>query len=248
MNGGSRCSQAYGPAAICRMDDAFIRAVGDPAAQRGVMTGACLAVVTGAAAYGFAFGVWRSPLQGVFSAVKMPALFFAIVLASALINAMLAQLAGARLSLRQVCLLMLLGMATTAALMGALSPVALFFVFQAPPPDPAALGLPASHPVVVRSMRTFWALLLFHIAVIGASGLIGNIRLYRLLRGITGQPGLAARVLAIWIAASGFVGCELSWLFSPFLCKPNYPAHLITRTYFDGNFYEHVYRAIAGFR
>ena len=157
---------------------------------------------------------------------------------------MLAQLAGARLPLRQVCLLMLLGLATTAAVMGALSPVALFLVLQAPPPDPAALGLPGWHPVVVRSMRAFWSLLLGHIAVIGVSGLIGNIRLYRLLRSITGRSALAARVLAMWIAASGFVGCELSWLFSPFLCKPNYPAHLIARTYFEGNFYEHVYRAI----
>ena len=47
-----------------------------------------------------------------------------------------------------------------------------------------------------------------------------------------------------WLLVSGFAGCELSWLFSPFICKPNFPPHLITRTYWEGNFYEQLYRAV----
>lgn len=201
-------------------------------------------IVLGASSYGFAFGFWRSPLQGVYSAAKMPVLFLSAAATSAVINWMLAQLMGARLTLGQVCAAMLVGMGIVAAIMGSLSPVALFVVLHAPAPDPAALGRDAADPIAIRAMEPFWDLLLMHVLVIGAAGVAGNLRLYELLTAVLGNGRLAGRILAVWICISGFVGCELSWLLSPFLCKPNYPTHFITRTYFDGNFYEQVWRAL----
>lgn len=47
-----------------------------------------------------------------------------------------------------------------------------------------------------------------------------------------------------WISVAGFVGCEISWLLSPFLCKPTQQPHIIPKEYFQENFYERVWRAI----
>ena len=235
---------AYGPGALCRAGGDLAQAVARTGESRRVVAGACATIVAGATAYGFAFGFWRCPMQGVYSAIKMPVLFFSAAAASALINTMLAQLMGARLAFKQVCSAMLVGMAIAAAIMGSLSPVMLFMVAQMPGPDPAAMGRTASDPEVMESMEMFWRILLMHVGVIGAAGVIGNLRLYELLKQLTGKPSLSVRILVVWICISGFVGCELSWLLSPFLCKPNYEAHFITRTYFQGNFYEQVWRAL----
>ena len=109
-----------------------------------------MTILAGALLYGFAFGLWRAPLQALYSAVKMPVLFFATVVASALLNTMLAQLLGAGLSFRQVCTAMLFGLAVCAAILGALVPVVVLFLLQLPAPDPGLAGLPFDHPAAAK--------------------------------------------------------------------------------------------------
>jgi len=234
----------YGPAAICRMDPALMEAFGDRQRESTLLVTTVLQTAVGAAAYGWVFGLWRGTEQAVYSAIKMPALFFAVVVASGILNTMLAQVLGAPIPLRRVCLLILLGMATAALILGGLAPVVAFLAMQAPPPDPVAVGLPAAHPIVARSMHVFRQLLILHVAAIGFAGTVGNYRLLRLLRHVAPTRALATRILLVWLAVTGFVGCELSWLFSPFLCKPNFPPHIVARTYHQGNFYEQVYHAV----
>ena len=230
--------------ALCRMAPGIAAGMGDPAAHGRLLQVACAAILAGTLCYGFTMGIWRSPLQGLYSALKMPLLFFAVVAASALINTMLAQVMGARLSLRAVCMLILTAMAVTAILLGALSPVALFFTLQVPAPADGLEGLPVSDPAVQPSLHVFRMLLLLHVGIIGLAGLVGNLKLLHLLVDLLKSRRHALRVLAAWILVTGFVGCELSWLFSPFLCKPNFPAHFVARTYSEGNFYEHIYHAL----
>jgi hypothetical protein len=225
------------------MDGRVLAALAGRKDSASLVAGSIATLVVGASAYGFAFGLWRAVRQALISAVKMPLLFLCVILASALINTMLAQVLGARVSFRRVLALMLFGMAVCAALMGALAPVAVFLCAQLPPPDPGAVGLAVEHPLAAPAMHTYWAVLLMHTAVVGACGIVGNVRLYQGLRRLTACPVLAARVLAVWIAVSGFVGCELSWLFSPFLCKPTQLPHILPKEYFQENFYERVFRA-----
>lgn len=208
------------------------------------MRALCLNTLAGTLAYGFTFGIWRSPVQAVYSALKMPLLFFSTVLNTALINTILAQLLGAKLSFKQVCMTIITGMAITAIIMGALTPIVLFFVMQAPSPSPLALFSSAADPDVVKSMKTYWAMLLIHVGVMGISGIIGNIRLFKLLKHLTTSTSLAIKLMIIWIGIIGFVGCELSWLLSPFLCKPTQLPHIIPKEYFEQNFYERVWQAI----
>jgi hypothetical protein len=68
-------------------------------------------IVAGTALYGFAFGLWRSPLQAAYSAIKMPLLFLSTIAASGTANAMLSQVLGAGLSFRQVLSSIASGMA-----------------------------------------------------------------------------------------------------------------------------------------
>ena len=86
--------------------------------------------------------------------------------------------------------------------------------------------------------------LLTHVSVIGVCGILGNIQLFRILCRLLATRRMAARVLAVWLATSGFVGCELSWLLSPFMCEPVSPPHIVARLYAETNFYEYTWRAL----
>lgn len=226
----------YGPADICRMDSDLIDALAGRSSTR-LLTAALLTTVVGGLLYGFAFGLWRSPLQGFYSAIKMPLLFLSVTACTTLVNTMLAQIMGATLTLRQVCTAMLLGTATMAAILGALSPVAVFFVMQLPSP-PSTVG-----PVSRDFTPVYGTLMIAHVAVIGIAGLAGNIRLYQLLKSLT-SAAMSRKLLTIWLIITGFAGCQLSWLFSPFLCKPDLPAHFLPQEYFCENFYERIFRLL----
>jgi hypothetical protein len=210
-------------------------ALAPEALSGGLALRAALVILVGAFAYGFVFGIWRAPLQGLYAAIKLPAVFFTVILASGLINAVLASLLGTRLGFRQVGMAMLIAMASTAAILGSLSPVVLFLLHQVESADTMAAA---------DAMQTFWMLLLTHVSIIGAAGLAGYRRLRAMLTGAIGDRKLARRVLLAWIAVSGFVGCEISWLYSPFLCKPNYEPHFIAREYGQGNFYQQIWRGL----
>jgi hypothetical protein len=204
------------------------------------MASAAAVLLLGAAAYGYVFGLWRHPVQAIYSALKMPVLLFSVIGVTTLVNAMLAQTLGARLTLRQVFLSQLLAMAIAAAILGALSPVAALLILQTPRPASAAPVLSAD-PACGTLTRAYGNVLLSHVALIGACGTAGLLRLARLMYALTGSRAQTWRLMIAWFAVCGFVGCELAWLFSPFLCKPSQPPHVIAREYFEQNFYERVW-------
>jgi hypothetical protein len=205
------------------------------AADRGlgpVIAWSSLAVLAGAALYGAVFGIWRSPLQAGLSAIKLPLLIFSVTAVSSLINGMLAQVLGSGLSVRQVWTCILVSLAVSSILLGALSPVALFFVLQAPS---------STGPETIPAYRM---LLLVFTAMIGLCGIIGNVRAYRLLKGMPASAPVAGRVLLAWIGVSGFAGCELSWLFRPFLCCPGKPVAFFRPDAFSSNIFECLWRIV----
>lgn len=79
---------------LCRADGSMVDAIASPERRPELVVPACITLVVGAAAYGFVFGYWRGGMQALYSALKFPLLLFSAVGASALINAMLAQLMG----------------------------------------------------------------------------------------------------------------------------------------------------------
>ncbi|MBT7058724.1 MAG: hypothetical protein HN976_26750 [Lentisphaerae bacterium] len=190
--------------------------------------------VAGAALYGGAFGVWRSPAQMAFSMVKMPLMVLAVTVTTGLLSGMFAQVLGSGLSFSQVGMCILFGFSIMSILLGAVAPVAAFLSTQAVPP---------SAPAAVAHYRV---LLCSHTAMVGVAGLTGYWRLYRLLVALTGDPAVARRVLVSWIAAAALAGTQLSWLLSPFLCRPDVSVTFFNTLAFESNFFEYLWAAACG--
>lgn len=233
-----------GPARLCGMDEALVGRIASGERLGPVALGAVAIVVVGAGAYGFAFGIWRAPEQALYSALKMPAMLAALVLATTSVNAMLALLLRAPLSLRQSAVCILVGLATTSAILGALSPVSTFVALAVRGPDLSVLGLPLEDPRADAANRAAQGLLLYHVAVIAFAGVLGNLRLFALLRRLSGRRDIAMRVLVAWLGVELLAGSELSWIFRPFLGRPHRMPELVSNEMFDGSFFEEVGEAM----
>src|SRR6185437_2544888 len=57
-------------------------------------------IISGSALYGAAMGIWRAPLQAVFTAIKFPLIILLTTFGNALLNGMLAPLLGLNISFR----------------------------------------------------------------------------------------------------------------------------------------------------
>lgn len=224
----------YGPTDFCRLDSVFVSAAASLKRRTGILSSAVLIALVGSVAYGAVFGVWRSPLQAAYSAAKMPLLIVCIALACSVLNTILAQVLGARLTFRHVLVAMFSGFAVTSVVLASVAPVVLFFVLQAPSPE------------TLEGMGAYRVLLPVHIFIIGVAGVIGQIRLFHLLRSLTGSGRLACRILTAWVAACVLVGCELSWVFSPFLARPDLPVPFLNPNAFTHNFFEYLWRCMGG--
>ncbi len=229
---------------LCRMDGAMVDRIAKGQGLFALIAVAGLVILIGGGLYGYAFGLWRSPTQGLFSAVKLPLLLFAVITSTVLINGLLASVLHTKLNVRQSVVCVLLALAISAALLGALSPVSIFFVLHAPPPAPGIEGLEPNHPLVVDNLRVAQLVLAFHIVVVAICGVVGNIRLFQLLIALTGSRVTARRLLVSWLLIDGFVGAQLSWLLRPFLCKPNLEPQMIRPDAFRGNFFEEIWRIL----
>ena len=147
-------------------------------------------ILVGCGLYGVTVGIWRAPLQGAFTAAKFPLLIFLTCAGNALLNGILAQLLGSGLSFRQTSLAILMSFASAALVLGALSPVTLFVITNAPP-------LASSKAVAGHSIT-----LLMHVAVIAYAGVLGNHRLFRLVARMSGDRATAARVMICCLPAT----------------------------------------------
>jgi len=85
-----------------------------------------VAIVIGSSVYGATIGLWRAPLQSVFTAIKFPLLIFLTCIGNGAVNGMLAQLLGSGLSFRQTAFAILMSFAVASLILGSLSPITLF--------------------------------------------------------------------------------------------------------------------------
>lgn len=221
------------PGAICRVSDSLMNDVDHESNLSHIFFSLHIWLLLGSVMYGVVFGIWRSPLQAVLSAIKMPVFMLTLTAFSVVINTMLAQVVGGvTLTFRKVSVCIVLSLTITAIVMGSLSPVMLFFTFQFPA---------VSHPEAMNSYRT---LLVLNTLMIGVSGVIGNACLFRLLEGITASRKIAARVLISWILVTGLVGAELAWIMSPFLARPDIPVPFFNPNALQSNFFEYLMKTI----
>lgn len=189
-------------------------------------------VVLGAGMFGAAMGCWRDPLQALYAGIKLPLILLMTASGNALLNALLAPLLGLQLPFRQCFLAILASFALACAILGAFSPLALFVIWNAPPLVQGA-----------NNSSTHAAILLLLVAVIAFAGIAANLRLLRLLQGLSDSAAIARRVVIAWLAGNLVLGSQLSWVFRPYIGSPGLEVEFLRATAFDGNFYEAVFHS-----
>jgi hypothetical protein len=195
----------------------------------------CVSVIcVGAGLYGAAMGSWWAPLQAVYVAIKLPLLILLTTIGNGLLNSMLAPLLGLKINFRQTQTAVLLSFAIAAAILGALSPVALFVVWNTPP----LTGTTRS------SSPEYCFLQLTLVVFIAVAGVVGNVRLLPLLKQWASREAVARRVLFAWLAGNLFLGSQICWVLRPFIWDTGGRVVFIGPDCFRGSFYETVFEAV----
>lgn len=185
----------------------------------------------GFALYGFTVGFWRSPVMGLYVAVKMPLLIACTLACNGLLNGMLGLLLGSDLGFRQSLQALLGAFAISAMVLGSIAPVTFFLALNAPPPDsPQATSSHAGY-------------LLAHTALIAVAGCIGVLRLRRLLETHCRSRRVALATLGAWIAGNAFIGAQFSWILRPFFGSPSLEVAFLRDHPMRGSFHEAVWKS-----
>lgn len=192
-----------------------------------------VAIVIGAGAYGAVMGSWRGPLQAFYTGIKLPLVILLTTLGNGLLNGMLAPLLGSNLTFRQSLAVVLMSFAIVSVVLGALSPVAWFVVWNTPPLTATMRLSSSEYGVMQLTLAGFIAL----------AGVVGNAHLLPLLSEWARSASAARHVLFAWLAGNLFLGSQICWVLRPFIWDPARPVEFIGHEYFHGSFYETVFEA-----
>ncbi|MEO5803646.1 MAG: hypothetical protein ABIR24_08950 [Verrucomicrobiota bacterium] len=190
-------------------------------------------IILGTGLYGAAMGLWRDPLQAVYTAIKFPLIILLTALGNALLNGMLALLLGLNIGFRQSLVAVLMSFTIAAVILGSFSPLMLFLVWNSPPISQQELS---------NSTHSF--ILLTQVVVIAFAGVVANLRLVQLLQRLSGSQPIARKILFAWLAGNLFLGSQLSWILRPFIGAPHLPIQFLRPNAFQGSFYETVFHAL----
>jgi hypothetical protein len=139
---------------------------------------------------------------------------------------------GIRVSLRRTFLAILMSFAVASLILGSLSPVTVFLLWN----------LPREAGTVYLA---YHANLLVHVCAIAAAGVAANLRLLGVLAHLCGDRRLARRVLLCWLGGNLFLGAQLSWILRPFFGTPGLPVQFVRPNALESNFFESLIRVIS---
>jgi len=197
------------------------------------LLGCAVLIVVGAGLYGAVMGAWRDGLQALYTGIKLPLVILLTTLGNALLNGMLAPLLGLNLTFRQSLLMVLMTFAMAAVMLGALSPVAAFVVWNTPPLSAATRLASPEYGMLQLTLVTF----------ITYAGVTGNLCLVPLLRQLSGSAAVGRNVLLAWLAVNLLLGSQICWVLRPFIWDPARPVEFLGPEYLRGSFYETVFEA-----
>ncbi|MFV0337509.1 MAG: hypothetical protein ACK5LK_04610 [Chthoniobacterales bacterium] len=201
--------------------------------RRLILTSLFLIVVC-SGIYGISIGLWRGPLQSIYTAIKFPLFILLTCVGNAFLNGLLAQLLGVPIGFVKSTLMILLSFAIMSLILVAFTPIMLFLLWNTP-----ALGLEDTSSRLSHSIT-----LLAHVFLIAFAGIVSNQRLYFLLRYFCGHGRTALVLLFSWLAGNLLLGSQMSWILRPFIGSPNLPVQFLRSDPFDGNFFESVWRSL----
>ena len=199
------------------------------AQMAGFIVGAC-------AVYGAVMAFWSSPMLALYSAVKLPVVFVASTGLVAVFNWMVAAALGSGLSFRQTVALTFAAIAVSCWILLALVPVVVFFMLScAPDPSTAAAA---------ETDFAYRVVLLTHVLALALAGFAGNVALLGGLRATVRAGCPAVKLFAAWVALFAFVGCQMSWMLSPFVGHPLLDVVFFSPDALKTNFIEIVFNRL----
>lgn len=190
-------------------------------------------IILGCGLFGAAIGMWHSPLQAFYSAVKLPLALLLTAIGNALLNGMLAPLLGLNIGFRQSLLAILMSFTIAAIILGGFSPIIAFVVWNVP-----SLSTHATSATLVYSF-----IMIVLVGVIAFAGTTANLRLLQLLNNLS-TAVIGRRILFAWLTVNLFLGAQLSWILRPFIGSPTLPVEFLRTEAFKGTFYEAVFYSI----
>ena len=187
-------------------------------------------IVISTAVYGLALGWWRSFEMALYVAAKLPVVFVGSTLVVSAFAWMAGLVVGAGLRYRDVLGLVFAAMASASRLLFALVPVVLFFIVSAAPMSGTREELRFAHA----------ALLVTHIVIFAAAGVLGNLTLVRELRERVPVKCRVSVLVTLWLGVFAFVGCQVGWMMRPLVGSPNITVEFLREDALDSNFLESV--------
>ncbi len=193
-----------------------------------------LAIIAGAGSYGAVMGSWSCPAQAFYAGIKLPLVILLTTLGNGLLNGMLAPLLGLNATFRQSLLVVLMTFAIASLILGALSPVAWFLVWNTPPLTAGTHATSIEYGLLQLTLAVF----------VAYAGIVGNLRLLPMLARWTANLGVARRVLFAWLAGNLFLGSQICWVLRPFIWDPYGPPRFIGREFMHGSFFETIFQIV----
>ncbi len=188
-------------------------------------------IILVSAMYGAILAGWRSPRLSLYVSIKFPLLLLGTTGIVAIFNWILASAFGSGLTFQQVMAVTFGAITVSCWILLGLIPITFFFTNFASSFDGTHAEIQLTHNY----------LLLTHITLIALAGIAGNTALRKGLPQLV-LPGCAIRKLYwSWLAMFAFVGCQLSWIFRPFVGSPFYPIVFMRPDCLRRNFYEFVF-------
>lgn len=235
MNASRRHGSIAGlqiPELLAARADTIKAWLAEPLAKR--LAAQVVIIVLGAGIYGATLGLWRSPLQALFVAIKFPLILLLTTLFNALLNGMLAQLLGLSVRLMDSFRLILMSFAAAAVILAGFSPLTLFALWNAPPLTDTSSA----------AREVYSGIILMHVGAIATAGIAANIKLLQALRTLSGDALRARLILFSWLAGNLLLGSQLVWNLRPFIGAPYLPVEFLRPTAFEGSFFEAVFFAL----
>jgi hypothetical protein len=183
--------------------------------------------VVGCLIYGFTMGLGHSFLQAVVSAVKV-FMLFVLTLAICLPTLhFLGLLFGSRMRFGHTLVILMSGIALNSILLGAFSPISLFFLF---------------------SGSSYVFMLLLHVLIFAFCGAAS---LYSIRRSMVivsasigdGRQQSPSVLLRVWFVVYMLIGSQMSYLLSPFIGSHT---EFLLFTSDKGDFFTYIYRMLMG--
>jgi hypothetical protein len=181
-------------------------------------------IVVGCGLYGATVGLWRSPLQAMYVAMKIPLVIMLSATGNAVLNGMLAQLLGTRLSFRQTSLAIVMSFTVAPVILGSLSPLILFLLVNTPPISNGDTG----GDVMLVSL----------VAAIAFAGVVANVRLLGLIEHASRSRTVALQTLSAWLAGNLLLGSQIAWVLRPYIGSPGSAVEFLRAEPWRGNFFE----------